>query len=601
MTKRRKILLIISWVLFGLTSSLIIVESCIPSDKSGEHSFSFSSVAAKIVNIFSKPKKVVTLDPTDIYTASNDLVSEVDGVKTYIVEPNKAVIGTTKMYTYSLQFPNQEADVYNSDVTFTCLVSPGENSYTSTISSSTKNGTVRIIPLQEGHYLFEIKDKGEHLKTMEFDATSRIKTTSIASNVANLTLDIGEAKYFPYAFTFGDLSRSDTSVDHYLQRFYNRNLTEFTSSDTSIFTVSDGGIIKGVHDGVANLLFKGESVCSVTVNNHPFVSQVDHISITSESTDISPLDFDYPYGKQLSVHYYNSLDEEIISNEPVKFSSDNHLIAMVDNDHQEIVDNELTNVSGGFVSGYRNLGKTKIHAELCSNPSVKASLEFESKKVNPVSASISAKSGNAILVTSQTNSLTAGSSIQLSRSYEPQNASNTELYVEVSNSNILEVQNNNTNNPSINVINVGDCSFSVYMPSIGEVSKVTYNLSITGRQVIEDKDMPKFSQLIRKSFGHFALFLVDGIFAFLAFTFTFFDKKKWWICLLFNVGLLLLTGFALGGISEAIQAIPALHRGSTWSDVLIDFTGFSVAIILGSIVFSVIHLILDLKAKKNNK
>lgn len=600
MKKSRKILLIISWVLFGLTSSLIIVESCIPSDKSGEHSFSFSTIAAKIVNIFSKPKKVITADPSELKISNNDPSATVDGVKTSIVSSDKAVVGTTKLYTYNLSY-SKEADVYNSDVNFKCLVSPGENSYSSTISSSTKNGTIRIIPLQEGHYSFELKDKSNHIKTFEFDATDRVGTSSISSSIATLTLDKGECKYFPYAFTFGDLNRTDTSTDHYLQRFYDRKLTDFSSSDESIFTVNNGGIIKGISDGTANLLFKGESVCSVTVNNSVFVSEVDHITLTSESTDISPLDFDYPYGSQLNVHYFDVLNNEIVSTEPVKFSSDNYLIAMVDNDHQEKVNDELVNVDGGFVSGYRNLGKTSIRAELCSDSSISTSIEFESKKVNPTSATITAKSGTTVLSTDQTNSIAAGSTINLSKTYTPLNASNTELKVEVSDSSKLEVQNNNTNSPSINLVGVGDCSFSVYMPSIGESSKVTYNLTIIGKKAIEDKDMNKFAQLVRKGVGHFALFFADGVFAFVALSLTFFDNKKWWMKLLINSGIALASGFSLAGISELIQSIPKLNRGSSWSDVAIDFVGFTFAIIIGVIVYLVIHFITESKSKKKKE
>ena len=357
-------------------------------------------------------------------------------------------------------------------------------------------------------------------------------------------------------------------------------------------------LIKGVHDGYAPLLFKGEEVCSITVNNNIFVSEVDHISLSSSTTDISPLDFDYLYGSQLDVHYYNALNEEISSNEPVNFVSDNPLIAMVDNDHQEIINEELTNVKGGFVSGYRNFGKTNIRAFLCSDTTKSASVEFESKVVNPTNAVITAKFNNIVLSTSESNSLLSGSTISLSKSYLPQNASNTELKVEVSDSNILEVQNNNTNNPSINILKAGNCSFSVYMPSIGEESKVTYTLNISSPKAIEDKDMNNFHQIVRKGAGHFALFFIDAIFGFFAFTLTFNWKKKWWISLLINAGLLVFAGFALAGLSELIQSIPALHRGASWTDVFIDFLGFVIAL---TICFIVITIVLLTKNKKKDK
>ena len=596
--QKKKIFLIISWVLFGLTSSLIIMESCLPSDKSGNQSRFFARISANIVNFFSPPKKVVTADPTSITVKCSDPSAMVGDIKTSIVDVDKAVIGTTKLFSYNLTYSNSKADVYNSDVSFSCIASPKDKSYTSSITSGRNNGTIRIIPLIEGHYSFELKDKVNHSEVFSFDATTRIKSNEISSNISTISLDIGEYKYFPFALTFGDLNRTDTSTDHYLQRFFDRSLTKFTSSDESIFVVTDGGLIKGIHDGTASLLFNGESVCNISVTNNIFVSEVDHISLSTSKTDIAPLDFDYVYGSQLDVHYFNALDEEIISNEPIKFVSDNPLIAMVDNDHQEIIDEELTNVKGGFVSGYRNFGKTNIRAYLCRDLSKTASIEFESKVVNPSSAVITAKCNGKTLSISQTTSLLSGQMISLSRTYLPQNASNTELKVEVSDSSILEVQNNNTNNPSINILKAGNCSFSVYMPSIGEESKVTYTLNISSPKAIEDKDMNSFHQIVRKGAGHFALFFVDAIFGFIAFTLTIdLYKKKWWISLLINAGLLLFTGFALAGISELIQAIPALNRGASWTDVLIDFLGFLFATILSATILVIIKLIKEKKTK----
>lgn len=599
--KKRKTLLIMFWALFGLTSSFIIVESCIPSDKSGNQSQFFSRISANIVNFFSKPKKIKTANPTSISIKCTDPSAIVGDTKTSIVEEDKAIIGTTKLFTYEMSFSDSGADIYNSNVTFSCVSSPGDSSYTSSITTSKNNGTIRIIPLLEGHYSFEIKDNSNHSEVFSFDASNRIKANEISSNISSLSLDIGEYRYFPYAFKFGDLNRSDTSTDHYLQRFYNRSLTEFASSDESVFIVSDGGLIKGIHNGNASLLFNGEAVCDVIVSNNAFVSEVDHFSLVSSSTDIAPLDFDYLYGNQLEIHYFNSLNEEISSSEPVKFVSDNPLIAMVDNDHQELINDELTFVKGGFVSGYRKYGKTNIRAYLCSDISKTVSIEFESKVVNPTSTVITAKSDNKALSTSETNTLLSGSTISLSKTYLPQNASNTELKVEVSDSNILEVQNNNTNNPSINVLKAGDCSFSVYMSSIGEESKITYILSVSSPKAIEDKDMNDFHQIVRKGAGHFALFFIDAIFGFVAFTLSFnLYKKKWWISLLINTGLLLCTGFALAGISELIQSIPALNRGASWVDVLIDFIGFSISIFVCFGVFILAIFIKNKKLKTNS-
>ena len=109
MEKSKKILLIISWILFGITSSFIIAESCIPSDKSGNQSQFLSRISANIVNFFSRQKKVKTANPTSISVKCEDLSVVVDDIKTSIVNENKAIIGATKLFTYDLEYPNKEA------------------------------------------------------------------------------------------------------------------------------------------------------------------------------------------------------------------------------------------------------------------------------------------------------------------------------------------------------------------------------------------------------------------------------------------------------------------------------------------------------------
>lgn len=591
MKNNKKTLLIISWILFGITTSFIIVESCIPSDKSGEQSQFFSRISANIINFFSRPKKVVTTNPISLSIKCEDPSAVIDGNKTSLISEDEAVIGATKLYTYELSYSDTNADIFNSEVNFSCVSSPGDDSYTFSITTGNENGTIRIIPLIEGEYSFKIKDKANHSKNISFYAKERIKSNEIFSNITEISLDIGEYKYFPFSFSFGDLNRSDTTVDHYLQRFYNRSLTQFASSNESIFEVLDGGLIKGVHDGTASLLFNGKSICNINVTNNAFMSEVDHITLSSGNTNISPLDFDYLYGSQIDVHYYNYLNEEIITNEPIRFVSDNALVAMVDNDHLEAVGNELTFVKGGFVSGYRKYGKTYIRAYLCSDENKTSLLEFESKIVNPESATIIAKINQNTLSPTIINQLVSGSTITLSKSYLPKNASNTELRVEVSDNSILEIQNNNTNNPSINILKAGTCSFSVYMPSIGNENKTTYKLSISNSKVIKDKDMNNFHKIIRKGAGHFILFFVNGVFGFIAFCLSFFRNKKQWLHVLINMSLLFATGIVLAGLSELIQTIPALQRGASSIDVLIDFLGFALAVSLCAIIKLVICLI----------
>ncbi|MCI2069301.1 MAG: VanZ family protein [Bacilli bacterium] len=101
-----------------------------------------------------------------------------------------------------------------------------------------------------------------------------------------------------------------------------------------------------------------------------------------------------------------------------------------------------------------------------------------------------------------------------------------------------------------------------------------------------------FQLLFRKLIGHFALFMVTGIFGFLSFSFVFLPEKKDWV-----IGLsCLLYGFFLALTSELIQYfVPG--RYMTWEDIGTDFAGFAFSTLLMWLIF---YFIRRKKAKKES-
>ncbi len=594
-SKAKRILQIVSWVLFVASAGLIIIESATPSDASGVQSFSFSKILANLINIISPPKSTVTHKPVSFtLTPSVPSATLASGEKAKLFEDDEAIIGTTKMYSYTLAYPEGEADVYDSSIAFAMTSSPGEGSFTHTLTTGTKNGALRIIALKEGHYEGKMTDASGHEQAFAFDATSLCAPKEIDSNIEAMNLGIDEYAYFPFAMTFGDMKRSDTSVDHYLARYFDRSLTDFSSSDESIFKVEKGGVLRGISVGNANLMYEGEAICAIHVEGDYVAPSIDRIELHATHNEVAPLDFDYAppsvseaYGKQIEVAYFDALGNPIDCDEPVFFSCDEHLIAKVDNDHLEVnADGEYEFHKGGFVSGYRDIGTARIKAHLLSNPAIETTLEFESKEVPPTSVTIVANSGGKAIPLSG-GSIVAGNSISFQGNFEPLNASDHRLHVEVSDESKLVVLNNDTNSPSINAVQDGTFSFRVYSTYLGVGSAANYTITVTPRPVIDDKDMSDFASFIRKAAGHFGLFLVTGIFGSLAFYTTLFPKKK--ERTLLNFGLLTVTGFAIAGISELIQAIPALRRGATWSDVGIDTLGFFFSALVIGVIFFIIE------------
>ena len=108
---------------------------------------------------------------------------------------------------------------------------------------------------------------------------------------------------------------------------------------------------------------------------------------------------------------------------------------------------------------------------------------------------------------------------------------------------------------------------------IGTIDGIT-----PGDESITDKfDIEDIKLFIRKAIGHFGLFLVLGIFA--AMTYYLFIKNK-----LLSLIISIVVGLITAGLSELFQGIP-VGRAPSFTDVLIDYAGYMIAVLLFSLIF----------------
>ena len=107
----------------------------------------------------------------------------------------------------------------------------------------------------------------------------------------------------------------------------------------------------------------------------------------------------------------------------------------------------------------------------------------------------------------------------------------------------------------------------------------------------------QLSMLIRKGLGHFGLFACTSITA-LVFIFLQFKKDSHKL-IAFSISAC--CGFLLAFLSELIQYFTP-GRGPSWSDVLIDFSGYLSVIIIGLLIILIIFIYRMIKKKniKNN-
>ena len=99
-----------------------------------------------------------------------------------------------------------------------------------------------------------------------------------------------------------------------------------------------------------------------------------------------------------------------------------------------------------------------------------------------------------------------------------------------------------------------------------------------GDESITDKfDIEDIKYFVRKAVGHFGLFLVLGVFSSL--TYYLFIKNK-----LISLLISIVVGFVTAGLSEIFQGIPE-GRGPSFNDVLIDYAGYLIAVVLFGLIF----------------
>ena len=109
-----------------------------------------------------------------------------------------------------------------------------------------------------------------------------------------------------------------------------------------------------------------------------------------------------------------------------------------------------------------------------------------------------------------------------------------------------------------------------------------------GDESITDKfDIKDIKLFIRKAIGHFGIFLVLGIFSCL--TYYYFIRNK-----TYAVVFTIIAGIFTAIISELLQAIPS-DRNPSFNDILIDFSGYLLSII---IIGLIIYLPMYIKFKK---
>ena len=167
-----------------------------------------------------------------------------------------------------------------------------------------------------------------------------------------------------------------------------------------------------------------------------------------------------------------------------------------------------------------------------------------------------------------------------------QNATYKELEITSSNQNVLAVDGN-----KVTALKTGKATITILYHDGDENNvPVSYEIEVTVKAQKLSSTISNWARAIRKGLGHFAAFFVLGVFG--ALTFALFLKRKW-LALVIS----LVSGFGIASLTEFLQMLVP-NRGPSFSDVLLDFYGFSLATVL---TFCALIVCLVIKTRKDKK
>ena len=453
---------------------------------------------------------------------------------------------------------------------------------------SVSNGTVRARAVGEATLTLRLAEDESIFDTVH------VKVNEVYAESLSLRLSGGEnkntVKADKTATVVATLTPSDTTV----------KAVKFESSDPKIATVDSKGTVKGIAPGNAVIRAtytsqteKKDALVVLTEELEITVAENDEVTVPVEkvSVDISALALHYD-GATRTYYLYVGAQKTFTALLSPADTTENRLVWSSSNEGVLKI-----NASTGKCSALKK-GKVTVTVSAAANSALKASFELEVRN-ETLGAALSVQGDKANLEKTGANeySLTVkagakdivlmaqGAPSQLYVRYTTEDKSIAEIFEDGTLSTYKSSQSAASGAVKLTVTVADNAQFSAEGGNLCE----TYTLILTVERVAFSETVDGWGQLVRKLFGHFGAFLVVGLLA--ATTAIFFDKKSWKHRFL-TLFRLVLFGFALACLTELLQVdIFTVGRGASFSDVIIDCSGYMPAALILYGIFLVIALI----------
>ena len=411
-----------------------------------------------------------------------------------------------------------------------------------------------------------LKNRPQISTSISFDIINRPAPTEYALSIQNSTIKVGMSAQINVT-----LSESGTLKDEIsLSRQYDKKAIRYQSSDDTIATVDEYGVIHALSPGTVEIISSPANkslTINVIENNSSIIAPTGLKLIGPDSIHVYDADYigdGLVEKEQLSVQFFGNVP----SDTKVTYTVDNDLLARVEDD--------------GTIYGYKKTGIVRVYAYSNMDRAIFDYIDINVESVIPTNMNIVGIEDDGSLSTGATKTIRA--------EFAPINTTNTAIVVTSSDNSIIKVTNNGRS-ATIQGLKTGQATLTISSVSNESLVK-TLTINVAKLAPSEDSNYDDFIGFIRKALGHFMLFAIDGVLIFFSIYMFVKDneKMKLWIISLISVGISVLVA----ACSELFQFIPK-DRGPSIVDVGIDSLGALIGIL---IVFMVISIIKNIQKRR---
>ncbi len=399
----------------------------------------------------------------------------------------------------------------------------------------------------------------------EYDVLSTELNLYVASNATVRFEDNAD-----YAFRLSD------NASRYL------NITSLSSSSLSLRGVDEGSLfllITPIYDGTE--ILSASKIMKIAVHHKVATSfslqlfekdsEINLSEKTEENGDVS-----------LSVYIDSSIHMEAVF---FPFASPTNYRLSVRSDHNDI------GTYKDSLFRFDKVGKVSfVIQEEVSQYSRKVTFYVINRvklKENPISIEQSKASYDK---ESNTYHIENGTSAKIITNFEESSTFQSVKYTS-SDEEILKVGDDGVITP----FKAGSCDITCLINDNNSIDyQISVHITVDKKNLISN--MTSFLYMIRKGLGHFGAFLITAVFSVLFYLFLFEDKRNWF----FSIPFIYLQGLFVAELTEFIQLFTP-NRSGLWSDVMIDFTGFSIGASLTLLIIFLYYLIQYFLKRKKEK